>query len=335
MNTILDVKDLWIWMNRKGERIPAVRGLWFSVSRGGCTGVIGESGCGKSLTCQALTGLLEPRRWTVRADILLDKKPLPVTEDRAMEAFRGRQIGWISQDPFGAFDQRMTVGAHFCEGIFFWEREKKRERLREAAFRLEKMKIRDPEGVLASYPFQLSGGMLQRTMTALAVSRHPKLLVADEPTTALDADTQTELLELLRELRREEQIALLLVSHDLEVISRMADRILVMYAGQAVEYGTAKEVLEHPLHPYTIGLLQSRPSFSKERIVCMQGYPPGLREIPKEDCAFRPRCPRAQKQAGCETSGPQELKEVKTGHFVRCGCVEGADGSFTGSRACE
>lgn len=316
----LEVMGLSVWMRQGGLKIPAVRDLSFSVKKGGCTGIIGESGCGKSLSCQAVFGLLEPKRWEIEGTVRLDGEPVPVTDDRKMDGFRGKRMALILQNPLAAFDPRMTVGAHFCEGIPPWNRKKREEHLEEAALRLKKMRIEEPERVLKSYPFQLSGGMLQRILTALAVSSHPGLLIADEPTTALDATTQHELMELLKELQGEENISILLVSHDLEVISGMADSIVVMYAGEAVEYGDAKEVLENPLHPYTRGLFKSRPEFSKERLSCMDGYPPRLGEIPESGCPFAPRCPRRGEECRgkCLEENGRRLVQAAPGHFVRC-----------------
>lgn len=331
----LEAKGLSVWMKQGKKELPAVRDLSISVKKGGCTGIIGESGCGKSLSCQAILGLLEPGKWKVKGEVRLDGEPVPILDDKKMDGFRGRRMALILQNPLAAFDPRLTVGAHFCEGIPVWDRKKRAECLKETALRLKKMYIEEPEMILKSYPFQLSGGMLQRILTALALSRRPDILIADEPTTALDATTQHELIKLLQTLQREEGISILLVSHDLEVISWMADFVIVMYAGQAVEYGDAGEVLTHPAHPYTRSLFRSRPEFSKERLTCMDGYPPRLGEIPKAGCAFAPRCPKRAmgdcsvgdlKQSGSMSAeGGPELTEIAPGHFVRCWKTESAE----------
>lgn len=309
---VLDTEGLSVWLRAGRSMIPAVRDVALTVKRGGCTGVIGESGCGKSLTCQAVLGLLERKKWKVEGRVSLRGAPVPIQDDAAMDAFRGRRMALILQNPMSAFDTRLTIGAHFCEG------RRRREWgvcLGEAAEMLGRMYIRDPEEVLRSYPFQLSGGMLQRVLIAMAITPRPELLIADEPTTALDCTTQSEILHLLRQLQSREGIAILLVSHDLKVISGMADDIYVMYGGQVVEHGAKDAVLSHPLHPYTRGLLQARLAFSKQRLEVMEGYPPRLGEAAGAGCPFAPRCSSALDRC---VSVPQPLRELEPGHWSRC-----------------
>lgn len=310
----LNVEHVSVWLCRRRDRLPVVRDISFQIPSGGCTGIIGESGCGKSVSCQAMLGLLDRQKWESSGELRLASGTVSLDDERSLAGIRGRKISLIVQNPMSAFDPRMTIGAHFCEGL---PRRMRRECLDEAAVRLEQMYIENPDAVLKSYPFQLSGGMLQRILTALAVSRHPDILIADEPTTALDATTQRELLLLLKKLQRQEGISILLVSHDLEVIRQMADRIVVMYAGEIVEYGTKDEVLSHPLHPYTQGLFASRPAFSKERLACMDGSPPAPGEAVLHGCAFAPRCGEA-----ASLSGPcpfrQPLLEMRPNHSCSC-----------------
>ncbi len=309
---VLYTEGLSVWMRAGRSMIPAIRDVALTVKKSGCTGVIGESGCGKSLTCQAILGLLEQKKWSVEGRVLLCGEPVPIQDDTAMDAFRGRRMALILQNPVSAFDMRLTVGAHFCEG------RRRREWgacLAEAADMLRRMHIREPEGVLRSYPFQLSGGMLQRVLIAMAIGSGPELLIADEPTTALDCTTQSEILYILRQLQCREGIAILLVSHDLKVVSGMADDIYVMYGGQVVEYGSKNDVLSHPLHPYTRGLLRSRLAFSRQRLEVMEGYPPRLGEIAGPGCPFAPRCSSALKDC---ISVPQPLRELESGHWCRC-----------------
>lgn len=314
----LELEDLSVWLKQGKKKISAVRNISFTVKKGGCTGIIGESGCGKSLSCQALLGLLEQSKWVTEGVVKLDGASVPITDDKAMDEFRGSKMALILQNPLAAFDPRMTVGAHFCEGIPKRNRKLREERISEAVLRLKKMYMKEPEKVLKSYPFQLSGGMLQRVLAVLAISRHPKLLIADEPTTALDVTTQNELLSLLKTMQLENQISILMVSHDIEVISRMADTIIVMYAGEAVEYGDAEKVLSHPVHPYTVGLFESYPEFSKERLNCMDGYPPELGEKFGTGCPFALRCSRKSEACGMGTGDGRSFKEVSPGHFARC-----------------
>lgn len=315
MELVLDVKGLSIWLKRGRTQIHVVRNLDFFVTKGGCTGIIGESGCGKSLSCQAILGLLDNRKWLTEGNVKLCGEDVPIQTDNEMDRFRGKQISLILQNPLAAFDPHMTIGAHFCQGIPVWKRKEKQTRLEEASGQLKKMEIHNPESVLKSYPFQLSGGMLQRILTALAISSHPKLLIADEPTTALDADVQKELMGLLKKIQQEEEIAILLVSHDLDVIAEMADQIVVMYAGEAIEWGPTEAVLSRPVHPYTEGLMKSRPSFSKKRLDPMEGYPPRIEDIPKSGCVFSPRC---KFKDSCYVMERTILKEVELGHFSQC-----------------
>ena len=322
---VLYTEGLSAWLRAGRSMIPAIRDVSLTVKKGGCTGIIGESGCGKSITCQAVLGLLEHKKWNVEGRVFLHGAPVPIQDDTAMDAFRGRRMALILQNPMSAFDMRLTIGTHFCEG------RRRREWsvcLEEAAEMLRRMYIKEPEGVLRSYPFQLSGGMLQRVLIAMAIGSRPELLIADEPTTALDRTTQSEILHILRQLQYREGIAILLVSHDLKVISCMADHIYVMYGGQVVEHGRKDSVLSHPLHPYTRGLLQSRLTFSKRRLEVMEGYPPRLGEIIGPGCPFAPRCSFALEDC---ISVSQPLRELEPGHWSRCLLRGESLGFLTGS----
>lgn len=299
-NPLLTAEKITVSLKRAQNALPVVRQVSLTVARGGCTGIIGESGCGKSMTCQAILGMLQPRKWLVQGKVLLDGDLVPVEDDTAMDHFRGSRMGLILQNPGGAFDPRMTVGAHFCLGL---PRRERRKRLEETAGQLARMFIHQPEAVLDSYPFQLSGGMLQRILIALAICSRPQLLIADEPTTALDRTTQYEILGILRLLQQGDQISILLVSHDLDVISALADTVYVMYDGQVMEFGSKDQILGQPLHPYTQRLLRSRPAFTKKRLETMGGRPPWLEEL------------------GSDTGGrvkEQPLREIKPGHWSRC-----------------
>lgn len=314
---IFMTKDVSVRLHERGEMLPVVSSASLEVLRDGCTGIIGESGCGKSLFCRAILGLLESPKWQVEGEVLLEEERVPIREDEKMDLFRGSRMTMIVQNPLSAFDPRLTIGEHFLEGC---PRKERRKALEEALRQLERMYIHSPETVLKSYPFQLSGGMLQRVLIALCLQKEPALLVADEPTTALDSTVQKEILKLLKELQQKKGISLLLVSHDLEVISRMADTVYVMYAGRIVEQGDMEAVRQKPLHPYTQGLFRARPSFSKERLEVMAGRPPMLGEIRKPGCPFASRCPMCQKE--CREKLPP-LQKVRSGHYVRCWNQEG------------
>lgn len=314
---IFMIKDVSVRLHERGDLLPVVSSASIEVSKGGCTGIIGESGCGKSVLCRAVLGLLESPKWQVEGEVLLEGERVPIWEDEKMDLFRGSRMTMIVQNPLSAFDPRLTIGAHFLEGCSRKEYRKSREKVLR---QLERMYIHDPETVLKSYPFQLSGGMLQRVLIALCLQKEPGLLVADEPTTSLDSTVQKEILKLLKELQQKRDISLLLVSHDLEVISRMADTVYVMYAGRVVEQGDMEEVRKKPLHPYTQGLFRARPSFSKERLEVMAGRPPLLGEIRKAGCPFSSRCPVGQVICREKLS---PLQKVQQGHWVRCWNQEG------------
>ncbi len=318
-------RGLSVSLRERGKTLPVVFPADIAVKAGGCTGIVGESGCGKSLLCKAVLGLLTERKWQVEGEVFLEGERLPLEDDKEMDAFRGRRISMIVQDPLSAFDPRMTVGSHFMEGV---KRRDRKSRRQEAAASLERMLLKDPEALMRQYPFELSGGMLQRALIALSLFAGPGMLIADEPTTALDSTVQEEILQLLESLLRNEGLSLLLVSHDLKVISRMADTVCVMYAGRIVECGSLKEVQETPLHPYTAGLFSSRPAFSKERLPVMEGRPPVLERLSEPGCPFVPRCPAAGE--ACRERVPS-FEAAGGTHLVRCGRREAWESVVKGS----
>ncbi len=316
MEPLFVAKGLSVSLRERGRLLPVVFPVDFAVKAGGCTGMIGESGCGKSVLCRAVLGLLAGGRGLVAGQPFLGGERIPLENDRGMDGFRGRRMSMIVQDPLSAFDPRMTIGAHFLEGI---GRKGRKERYREAVSVLSRMALGDPEDVMRRYAFELSGGMLQRALIGLSLLGRPEFLIADEPTTALDCTVQEEILRLLSELRGDNGLSLLLISHDLSVISRMADTVYVMYAGRIVECGPMEEVRRFPLHPYTVGLFASRPAFSKERLSVMEGRPPVLGEFSGPGCAFAPRCPGAGEV--CRLEVPP-FESAGGGHLVRCGRKE-------------
>lgn len=315
---VLEIDNLSIQLKEGGEVLPAVSQVSLTVGSGGCTGIIGESGCGKSLTCRAALGLLDQGKWIMDGTVRFQGETLPLMNDRAMNAYRGRQMALVTQNPMQAFDPRQTIAGHFLEGC---PRRARAVRRKEAAHLLERLYIQDPEHVLRSYAFQLSGGMLQRILIALAVSLHPRLLIADEPTTALDSTNQYEAIQIFQQLRREDHLSILLVSHDLEVISQMAESVYVMYAGIVVECGSKEDVLLRPLHPYTRALFRSRPAFSKQRLEVLPGRPPRLGELTHSSCPFADRCSFASARCRQELA---PLLEYGPAHWSRCGERGGA-----------
>lgn len=316
MDSLLEVKNLNIYLKKKKERIQAVSNVSFCIEKGKTLGIIGESGSGKSITSYAVMGLLDKKLWDVTGEVYMNGEPLDYKNDKIMQRIRGSRIALIMQNPMSAFNPVISIGAHFVETINKSGEEKKsNEEIKKRALELMgKMRIRDPEAVYKSYAFQLSGGMLQRIMIALALVSEPELLVADEPTTALDLTVQHEIINILHEMQNKYNTSILIVSHDLGVISHLADNIAVMYAGVFMEKGSAEKILRSPCHPYTEGLFASRPAFSKERLSIMPGQPPRLEERGK-GCPFYTRC--SISGSGCENYEPDEETEL-SGDEVRC-----------------
>lgn len=320
--SLLDLRGVQISLKERRRLYPAVRGVSLSMREGRNLGLIGESGCGKTLLCHSVLGLLDPKKWLVEGEFLFEGKPLSLGKDGGRPGFSGTLAGFIAQDPAEAFDPRMKLKGQFAELLRGLSMDRE-EILAKARALLSRMELKDPDRVLESYPFQLSGGMLQRVMIAMALMGSPRLLVADEPTTALDATTRSDILELLEELKAEQSLTVLMVSHDLQAVSQIADDICVMYAGYVVEQGEADEVLRSPKHPYTKGLLASWPSFSKEPVPVMEGTPPGILE-PVTGCPFAPRCPKAE--AACKKAVPELLACKGNGRMARCIFAGGREG---------
>lgn len=311
---ILNVENLNVWLKHGKEEISVVKDLGFSIKKGGTLGIIGESGSGKSVTCSSVLGLLDDKKWKSQGKVEFMGKPLPYESKKQMNKLRGGKIAWITQNPMSAFNPLFKIAYHFQETALAHGR-KNRHETRELAKRmLKKMHIHEPERVLESYPFQLSGGMLQRVMIALALIQEPELLIADEPTTALDLTVQYDIIKLLKEMQGELHMAILLVSHDLGVISEIADEILVMYAGEMVERSVTDSILKQPVHAYTRGLFLSRPAFSKERLPVLAGQASSVVNR-KEGCAFYERCP-----IRTELCRRQDIPCSVVGekHIVRC-----------------
>jgi oligopeptide/dipeptide ABC transporter ATP-binding protein len=288
---ILSVRDLTTtFLTRRGPS-PAVRGVSFDVSRGEVLAIVGESGCGKSATAMSLMRLLRPRSALINGQVRLDGIDLPVLSEKEMERVRGHRMAMIFQEPMTSLNPLMTIGYQLCEPL--------RAHLhldRAAAYRrgielLDLVGIPSATQIMVSYPHQLSGGMRQRAMIAIALSCDPQVLIADEPTTALDVTIQSQILHLLNEIRQRTNMAIILITHDLGVVSEFADDVLVMYAGRVVERGKTSDLLARPRHPYTGGLLRSIPDLDEriERLNTIPGTVPDPLSHPP-GCAFHPRC---------------------------------------------
>jgi oligopeptide/dipeptide ABC transporter ATP-binding protein len=318
---LLSVRDLKVEFDTYGGVVKAVRGVSFDVHAGRTLAIVGESGCGKSVTVQALMGLIPtpPGRITSGSALLRGKEVLhlPLKESNQI---RGKELGMIFQDPMTSLNPTMTVGKQIVETLRIHEGYSA-ERARERAIELlEMVQIPEAKTRVDLYPFQYSGGMRQRAMIAMAIACNPSVLIADEPTTALDVTIQAQILQLMKKLQREQGMAIILITHDLGVVAQMADHVAVMYAGQVVEYGTVDDVFYRPGHPYTLGLKQAMPENdekSHKRLVPIEGSPPDLFK-PPVGCGYFARCPNALKI--CEDRNPDEfsLKSSSVAHMSRC-----------------
>jgi len=305
---LLSVRDLQLAFQTEEGRTTALRGVSFDVHAGKILGVVGESGSGKSVTSLSVMRLLpSPPAEILGGSIRFDGRELLSLREGEMRALRGRDIAMIFQEPMSSLNPVHRVGAQIAEAILAHEKVSKGEAHERAVALLEKVGIPDPRERARAYPHELSGGMRQRVMIAIALACGPRLLIADEPTTALDVTIQAQILDLLRALRAELGMSIVLITHDLGVVAELADEIAVMYAGRVVEHAPVDELFARPRHPYTRGLLESLPSYhdnlSRARLPTIPGVVPDLRSLPP-GCAFEPRCPRAE--AICREVDPEE-----------------------------
>ncbi|MBQ0828382.1 ABC transporter ATP-binding protein [Streptomyces tagetis] len=304
----LSVRDLRVRFSTEDGIVKAVDGLSFDVERGKTLGIVGESGSGKSVTNLTILGLHNPKTSTVEGEIVLDGQELVTAGEKEMEKLRGNKVAMIFQDPLTALSPYYTVGRQIAEPYMKHTGASKKEARARAIEMLTKVGIPQPKTRVDDYPHQFSGGMRQRAMIAMALVCDPDLLIADEPTTALDVTVQAQILDLLKELQQEVGSAIVFITHDLGVISDMADDLLVMYSGRAVERGSVREVLRAPRHPYTWGLLSSMPRLGGDTAQALNpipGSPPSLLN-PPSGCAFHPRCAFTAEAGGdrCATDRP-------------------------------
>lgn len=315
---LLSVRDLKVEFDTYGGVVQAVRGVSFDVHAGKTLAIVGESGCGKSVTVQALMGLIPspPGRITSGSALLRQKEILRLPLKEANQ-IRGKEIGMIFQDPMTSLNPTMTVGKQIVETLRIHEGYSAARARARAIELLEMVQIPEAKTRVDLYPFQFSGGMRQRAMIAMAIACNPSVLIADEPTTALDVTIQAQILQLLKKLQREKGMSIILITHDLGVVAQMADHVAVMYAGQVVEYGTVDDVFYRSGHPYTRGLKQAMPEndpASRKKLIPIEGSPPDLFSPPR-GCGYFARCPEALKV--CEGSNPGEFK-LGQPHFARC-----------------
>ncbi|UCH48788.1 MAG: ABC transporter ATP-binding protein [Betaproteobacteria bacterium] len=315
---LLEVKNLHTHFFAEGSVVKAVDGVSFDVEPGETLAIVGESGSGKSVTAMSILRLIpNPPGEIVDGEIRFEGQDILEMTDEQVQDLRGNKIAMIFQEPMTSLNPVLTVGRQIAEPIELHRQAPLDKALEMAKVLLRKVHIAEHDKRVSSYPHQLSGGMRQRVMIAMGMACEPKLIIADEPTTALDVTVQAQLLELLKELTREGHSSLILITHDLGVVARYADRIVVMYAGRIVEQGTARDIFERPHHPYTIGLMNSIPKLdqdTKEKLIPIPGAPPDLANVP-EGCAFNPRCEFAVEK--CRQQRPT-LEPVAVGHYKAC-----------------
>lgn len=314
---LLSVRDLQLSVPYHGERFLALRGLGFDLEAGGSLGIVGESGSGKSLTALAIAGLSSAQVRHERGSIRFDGQELTAVDERTMRELRGDDISMIFQDSSGALNPLMRVGDQAAEGLLLFDgfsADRAAERVRELFDEVEL-----PPSSARKYPHQLSGGQRQRVMIAMALARQPRLLIADEPTTALDLTTQHQLLRLLKRLHEQRGMTLLLISHDISVVRRLTERLIVLYGGEMMEEGPTERILERPLHPYTRGLLGALPSFERRQspLATLEGVSEALNRRPQRGCVFAHRCPLRRPDCTERVLSWQD----EQGHLVRCNAV--------------
>ena len=318
MAALLEVENLTVTFGRKGARpVTAVDGLSFSVGQGETVGLVGESGCGKSVTSLAIMGLLPTRGVKVSGDVRLDGRSLLGLAQRDLRDLRGSEMAMIFQDPQSSLNPVVPIGRQVTEVLVRHRKMKGEAARREAVELLDRVGIPDPDRRLKEYPHQLSGGMRQRALIAMALACTPRLLIADEPTTALDVTIQAQILELLKTLVADAGTALLMITHDLGVVAGLCDRVTVLYAGRAIESAERRELFAHGRHPYTAGLLASVPRLDSPRGEPLLPIRGSARDtIPWEKgCAFAPRCDFVQDDC---LGAPPELTQLEGSHYLRC-----------------
>lgn len=321
-DTILEVKDLQVDFMIGKSQLTAVHDISFSVKKGHTLAIVGESGCGKSVTATSLMRLLPKETSKIsKGSVMLDCVDLLTLSDKEMYKIRGDKMSMIFQDPMTALNPVYTVGKQMIEMLRTHHKMTKKEAFEKGTEMLEMVGIPLPRQRMLEYPHQLSGGMRQRVMIAMALSCNPNVLIADEPTTALDVTIQAQILDLMNNLKKELDTAVLLITHDMGVVTEMADEVMVMYAGEIVEYGTVEDIFDRPSHPYTQGLLKAIPRLDmddSEELYMIDGIVPSLSEY-GTSCRFANRCPYATDACRSEQI---ELRNVESGHIVRCNRYE-------------
>ena len=317
---VLEVKDLVATFRIDKKEYEVLRGISFDIEENETVCMVGESGCGKSVTTLAIMDLLPNNGRVVSGSIKLNGQELLGLSSKERNALRGKQMGMIFQEPMTALNPLLTIGRQMTEGLMLHRGLNKKEAYDLAVSYLEKVGIANPKDRMKQYPFQLSGGLRQRIMIAMVMAVQPSLLIADEPTTALDVTIQKQVLVLLNRLKKDVSTGVLFITHDLGVVAEIADRVIILYSGRKVEEGSIETIFSKPLHPYTIGLMNAVPNVDEDDFD-IQPIPGTFPNITEEigGCRFHPRCPYATDR--CRSEIPPEL-EIEPGHFVCCHKVE-------------
>ena len=321
-NVLCEVRNLHTGFRIKDTYYDAVENVNLSLYSNEVLAIVGESGCGKSTLATTIMGLHDFNYTRVSGEVIFEDKNLLTLNQDEYNKIRGGKIGMIFQDPLSALNPLQRIGEQIEEALTYHTKFSKEEKKARVLELLEKVGIENPSRVYRQFPHQLSGGMRQRVMIAMALSCKPKMIIADEPTTALDVTIQAQILDLLTDLQNEIKAGIILITHDLGVVAQMADRVAVMYAGQVVELADSMELFNNPLHPYTKSLLNSIPQIDVEDekdLHVIQGMVPSLKNLPRQGCRFAPRIPHIA--ASSHEEDPQ-MHEVSPGHFVRCTCYK-------------
>ena len=314
MNNLLEIKNINLYFELESSQAQALYDVSLSLNKGETLALVGESGCGKTLTAMSIINLLPKNAVLKSGEILFDGKNLLNLSQNELQKIRGSKIAFIPQDPLTSLNPLFTVGEQIKETIKIHKNISETEAKSLAIEALKAVSIPEAEQRYDEYPHQFSGGMRQRAIIAMALSCSPEMIIADEPTTALDVTIQAQILELIKEVQTKFNTAMLLITHDLGVVAETCQRVVVMYAGRIVEIANVKELFANPLHPYTVGLLNSIPSVKGEKLQVIKGQPPSVTEE-ISGCPFHPRCPKAFDI--CKNIKPQ-LKETAENHFVSC-----------------
>jgi oligopeptide transport system ATP-binding protein len=317
-NKVLEVKDLKTYFYTDAGVVKAVDGVSFDLKKGETLGIVGETGSGKSVTALSILRLIpEPPGKIISGSILFNGNDMLKLDRKELQNYRGNRISMIFQDPMTSLNPVYTIGNQIMESVIIHRKLKKEAALKEAVRLLETVGISEAIKRLSSYPHEFSGGMRQRVMIAMAIANSPDILIADEPTTALDVTIQAQILELVNEIKHKTNSSIILITHDLGVVAKYADRVMVMYAGKPVEFSTVDNIFYKAMHPYTLGLMNSITRLDKKKMGKLnpiKGSPPSLIDLP-EGCIFRNRC-RFSSDI-CKKSFPP-LREIESGHFVAC-----------------